>query len=140
MRQGLLYPLVVLALLTAPVSASMAAEKKGDAAHPWVDLAPVALPVVVEGQLRNYVFVSVRLTLAPQVVSKDVMEKEPIFRDALVRASHRTPFTIAGQLSRLDEAAIARFLMAEANRITGPGVVMRVDIRRATPQRRLVGS
>src|SRR5687767_7430079 len=65
----------------------------------YVDLLPVALPIVVDGRLVNYVFVYVRINLTSAALPNRVREREPHFRDALVRAGHRTPFTLPGDYS-----------------------------------------
>ena len=57
------------------------------------------MPIVVDGQLVNYVFVYVRLNLTSGANATRLREKEPFFRDALVRAGHRTPFVARRRLS-----------------------------------------
>lgn len=127
--------LLPLLLLTAPARAADKPEKP--AVH-YVALSPVALPIVVDGKVRNYIFVYIRLDLAPMADSQALQAQEPYFRDALVRAGHRTPFVVANDWTRLDETALKRTLMAEAARIAGPGVVTGVEITKSTPQRRAV--
>lgn len=124
--------LLSLLLLSAPAYAGEKSEKP--AAH-YVALSPVALPVIVGGKIRNYVFVYIRLDLAPSVDAQAWQEKEPYFRDALVRAGHHTPFVLPNDWSRLDEPALKRSLMADAERIAGRGVVVGVEITKSTPQR-----
>ena len=43
------------------------------------------MPIVVDGQLVNYVFVYVRINLKSGADVTKMREKEPFFRDALVR-------------------------------------------------------
>ena len=62
-------------------------------------------------------------------------DKEPYFRDALVRAAHRTPFTDPRSFIKLDEAALKRFMAAESARIAGPGAVTTIDIISAQPMK-----
>ena len=113
-----------------------ASEPSGPAPAPTLNLAALGLPVIAEGRIRNYVFVNVRLHLAGGADPARVRPKEPYFRDALVRAAHRTPFTLADDWTRLDAAAIARSVMAAAPALVGRGVVRRVEIVSQTPQRR----
>jgi hypothetical protein len=101
----------------------------------YVDVGPVALPVVDQGKLRNYIFVSVRLHLIPQADSETWRDKEPYFRDALVRAGHRTPFVIPGDWMKLDQAALKRSMLAEAVRIAGGNIFTSVEVTRTLPQR-----
>jgi len=94
----------------------------------YVDLSPVPLPVVVRGRLVNYVFVYVRINLAPGGDTPRWRDKEPYFRDALVRLGHRTPFTVPGDYTRLDEARLKAALYQLAVAITGPGEVTSIEI------------
>ena len=72
----------------------------------YVDLAPVPMPIIVNGRLVNYVFVYVRINLATGADTPRWRDKEPYFRDALVRLGHRTPFTWPSDYTRLDEARL----------------------------------
>ena len=101
----------------------------------YVDVGPVALPVIQQGKLRNYVFVTVRLHLIPQADAETWRDKEPYFRDALVRAGHRTPFVIPGDWMKLDQAALKRSMSAEAIRIAGRNIFTSIEVIRAVPQR-----
>ena len=84
----------VLILAPAAVRAGEAT-KAAPASQHAIDISTVALPIVWQGRVVNYVFTGVRVNLVP---SADAMrlrtEKEPFLRDALVRAGHRTPFVI----------------------------------------------
>jgi hypothetical protein len=110
----------------ALVQAALAQTKP--AAGQFVDLAPVGLPVVANGRLLNYVFVYARIDLTPSADLARWRDKEPYFRDALVRLGYRTPFTLPGDYTRLDEARLKAALFQAAVAITGPGVVARVEL------------
>jgi hypothetical protein len=101
----------------------------------YVDVGPVALPIIQQGKLRNYVFVIVRLHLTAQADPETWRDKEPYFRDALVRAGHRTPFVLPNDWMKLDEAALKRSTSADAIRIAGPNIFTSVEVRRSVPQR-----
>ena len=62
--------------------------------------------------------------------------KEAFLRDALVRAGHRTPFTVAGDWTVIDTAALSASLMRSAATIAGRGSVTRVEIVSQAPRRR----
>ena len=64
------------------------------------------MPIIVNGRLVNYVFVYVRINLATGADTPRWRDKEPYFRDALVRLGHRTPFTWPSDYTRLDEARL----------------------------------
>src|SRR6185312_9470462 len=117
---------VILALPLALTAGAAIAGPR--ASGQFVDLAPVGLPVVVNGRLVNYVFVYARIDLTPNADLPRWRDKEPYFRDALVRAGHRTPFTLPTDYTRLDEARLKATLLQAASAITGPGVVAGVEL------------
>ena len=123
------------ALLLALFAAAPAFAATADGEPQYVDVGPVALPIVDQGKLRNYVFVTVRLHLIGGVDAEIWRDKEPYFRDALVRAGHRTPFVIPGDWMKLDQAALKRSMLAEAIRIAGRNIFTSGEVIRATPQR-----
>lgn len=130
--------LIAAALLLLAQPAAAAAEKAGPAqVGQYVDLLPVSVPIVVRGKLVNYVFVYVRLNLAASADAARLRQKEPFFRDALVRLSHRTPFTNPADYNRVDEGRIAAGLIREAAGIVGPGAVRSVVVTSQTPQHRI---
>ena len=126
--------LLAAAMLCGPAAA--AEEKKGAEPPPAVDLSPVGLPIVWQGKLINYVFVTIHLPLSPRADAAKLREKEPYFRDALVRAAHRTPFVKPWDFTHIDRAALTAVMMRESARIAGPGQVLGVEIADETPQRR----
>jgi hypothetical protein len=132
MRASLILMVSALAI-AAPAVAGEGGAKP--AVGQYVDLQPVAVPVVDGGRLRNYVFVSVRLNLAARVDPTVLRAKAPYFRDALVRTSHRTPFSVPGDWTRIDEAALKASLYRQASAIAGPGVITGVVITSSQPQR-----
>lgn len=125
------------ALLAATAAqASGGGEAKKDAAGQYVDLAPIALPVVVGGKLINYVFVSLRLNLSPSADSVKLRAKEPWFRDAMVRAGHRQPFTNPKNYLVLDEARLKSVLLREAGAIAGAKNFTSAVVTSMTPKQR----
>jgi len=136
LRRALIFA-APLALLATAVSASeKEAKDEKTAVGQYVDLSPVALPIAVNGRLVNYVFAYVRINLTPNANSVKLREKEPFFRDALVRAGHRTPFTNPRDYTVLDGARLSAALTREATLIAGPGMVKSVVITSQTPKRR----
>jgi hypothetical protein len=125
----------VLLLLAGP---AQAAEKAGkEPVGQYVDLQPVGLPIVVRGQLVNYVFVYVRVNLTAEADTARVRQKEPFFRDALVRMAHRTPFANPADYNRIDESRVSAALMPQVSAIAGPGAVRSVVVTSQTPQHRV---
>jgi hypothetical protein len=125
-------------LFTLAAGAALAAEKKaakGDVGQ-YVDLQPVGLPIVSKGRLVNYVFVYVRINLTSGANAARLREKEPFFRDALVRAGHRTPFTVPTDLGAVDVPKLTAALSREAAAIAGPGQIRSVVVTSQAPRRR----
>ncbi len=127
--------LIALFLLLATPALAAEGEAKADTASQYIDISVVALPVIWKGKLINYVFVGIRLNVAKGFDAIALREKEPYFRDALVRAAHRTPFTDSKTFTKLDETALKRFIAAEAVRLLGPRAIASVDIVTSQPQR-----
>jgi hypothetical protein len=118
--------------------AAVAGEEKSKAVGQYVDLQPVAMPIVVDGQLVNYVFVYVRVNLKTGADVIRIRDKEPFFRDALVRDAHRTPFTVPGDWGKIDEAKLVSALTRDAAAITGPGIVASVSVTSQSPQKNVM--
>lgn len=101
-----------------------------------ISLAGVGLPVIAGGRLRNYVFVTLRLYLGGSATPESMRPKEAFLRDALVRAGHRTPFTVADDWTVIDARAMSASLMRSATAIAGRGSVVRVEVVSQAPRRR----
>ena len=136
MDRRLLILALPLVALAAPASA--ADDKKPKVVGNYVDLQPVAMPIIVGGQLVNYVFVYVRLNCTGGADVIPLRTTEPFFRDALVRLGHRTPFTVPGDWQRIDEARLSAALLHDAQTIAGPGNVASVVVTSQAPQRRVL--
>lgn len=130
---------LIAALIALSAGAAHAAEKKeakGDVGQ-YVDLQPVGLPIISKGRLVNYVFVYVRINLTSGANVSKWREKEPFFRDALVRAGHRTPFSHATDLSQVDVPRLTAALTRDAAAIAGPGQIRSVVVTSQAPRRRM---
>jgi hypothetical protein len=129
-------PALITAFALAATAASASEKKDGkkeDVGH-YVAVSPVALPVVVNGKVVNYVFVSVRIDLAPMVDASKMREREPYFRDALVRAAHRTPFTMASDYTKIDEPRLKAALYRDAVAIAGASAIKGVAVVSQAPK------
>lgn len=126
--------LLLSLLIAAPAQA--AEDKKGEAPKPQtIALEAVALPVIVDGRLINYVFVSIRLDLTPRADGAAVRAKEQYLRDDLVRTGHRTPFTRLDDYTRVDERKVKAELMRYAPTVVGPGLIQSVTITKQVSQK-----
>jgi hypothetical protein len=131
-------PLLIASSVIWAGDVHAAEDKKPKEVGNYVDLQPVGLPIVVDGRLVNYVFVYVRVNLKAGADVTKVRDKEPAFRDALVRDAHRTPFVIATDWQKVDEAKLVAAMIRDASAITGPGIVASVIITSQTPQKHVM--
>jgi hypothetical protein len=121
-------PMVLgLMMAVAPVQPVLAAAEKDKdkdkSASQTIALEAVALPVIVDGRLINYVFCSIRLDLYPNADGSKVRAKEEYFRDDLVRVGHRNPFTRKDDYTKVDEAKVKAEIMRIAPSLVGPGLI-----------------
>ncbi len=137
MRRNAQIASVLIAIVIAFTGSVTAAADKQPPPDQTVTLATTALPLVFDGQVVNYVLVSVKLLLTPRADSFALRDKEPYFRDALVRAAHRTPFVRAGDYNYLDEAKLKAAMYREATAIAGPGNIQAVVVLSQSARHRL---
>jgi len=131
-----------LALLASPAFARSAKkEKKGgkegegeDAPDPVIKLQSMALPIIANGKLINYVFVQTTITLKDGVPTAVFEGKEPVLRDAIVREAHTKPFVRPDSYVAIDEARLKAAILREANGLIGPGKVATVALVRQQPR------
>ena len=135
-RRILLISALCGSMAAGPLAAAQTKDTKSGGGQ-YVDMAPVALPIVSQGRLVNYVFVTLRLILRPGAVTTRMREKEPYFRDALVRLSARTPLNRPDDLTRVDERLVRSDMMAMSGPIVGPGMVTSVVVVHQAPQHRI---
>jgi hypothetical protein len=99
--------------------AATAATEDADVARS-LDMGGLVFPIFDENRkLKNYLFVSARLEAGP---GKDIWkyrEQQHFIRDAIVLASHRTSFNIAGDFKKLDEKLASAECLKAANEALG---------------------
>jgi hypothetical protein len=122
-------------IAVAPVQPVLAAGDKDKAAAQTIALEAIALPIIVDGRLINYVFCSIRLDLYPNVDGSKVRAKEEYFRDDLVRMGHRSPFTRKDDYTKVDEPRVRAEIMRIAPSLVGPGVIRSATIIKQSSQK-----
>ncbi len=125
---------LVVAGVLAVSSSAFAEEAKKDAADPSVKLASVGIPVFTGHTIDNYLFLSIKINLTPKGDETKLRDKEPYFRDALVRAAHKTSFAMPGHSDKLDEARFKAVMMQEWAPIAGPGAIASIEIVSQSPK------
>lgn len=93
-----------------------------------MDAPYLAVPVVRDGQLVNYLFVSVRVEVAQGVDLWRTRERAQFLRDALVRASHAHDLAAADDDNALNEARALEVYRAAAIQALGERAVGAISI------------
>lgn len=88
-----------------------------------MDAPYLAVPVVRDGQLTNYLFVSLRVEIANGVDLWATREKAHFLRDALVRASHANDLADPHDTNALNEARAVEVYRAAAIQALGARAV-----------------
>ena len=136
-RALLLAPLALLAATPAFANSPKKKGKEGEGeekADPVIKLQSMALPIIVDGRLVNYVFIQSSITLKPEILVTVFEGKEPMLRDAIVREAHSKPFMRPDSYVALDEVRLKASILRETNRLIGPGKVAMVTIVKQTPR------
>lgn len=136
MRRRDLFALGTLALAGTAATTASASDDAPPAGGVTSNIAGVGLPIISGGRIRNYVFVTVSLTLGGGFTPEQMRLKEPYFRDALVRAAYRTPFVLADDWTQVDAPAVCAMLMRAAPSIAGAGSIASVQVALQVPRRR----
>ena len=125
--------------IVAASSSARASEKKKAEGEPPVDhsvnLSPIGLPVIVDGRIRNYVFITLKLHLGEEATAEAIRAKQPFLKDALVRTGHTAPFTMPDDWATLSENKINAAMMAIAE-VVAPHSVTACEVLTQVPRRR----
>ncbi|GAM99470.1 hypothetical protein U91I_03124 [alpha proteobacterium U9-1i] len=93
-----------------------------------MDAPYLAVPVVRDGQLVNYLFVSIRIDIPQGVDLWRTRENAHFLRDALVRASHANQLSDPNDPNHLNEALALQVFRAAAVQTLGERAVGRISI------------
>lgn len=111
-----------------PGKAPAKANEAGNDVTRSMDAPYLAVPVVRDGRLVNYLFVSIRVDVAQGVDLWRTREKAHFLRDALIRAAYSQPLTNPNAPNTLDEARAIAVFRAAAIQTLGERAVGRVSI------------
>jgi len=108
------------------------AKEKGGASDADIsrsmDAPYLAVPVVRDGQLVNYLFVSLRIQISPHVDLWRTRERAQFLRDALVRASHANALADPNDINKLNQPLALQVYRAAAVQSLGAQAVAGVSI------------
>lgn len=99
---------------------------------PTVELPPFMAPVTVQGELRFYMYVVLKLDLTSDFKKSVVLEKVPYIQDAVLRDVHKSPIGSPADPEKIDEAVLAARFKPVVEAVLGPGVVDKVGFRNLT--------
>lgn len=121
-----------LAVARADEHGGAAAKEKGGGetgdVSRTMDAPYLAVPVVRDGQLVNYLFVSLRIQISPHVDLWRTRERAQFLRDALVRASHANALADPNDANKLNEALALQVYRAAAVQSLGAQAVAGISI------------
>ena len=123
------------AVCLALAAGAAAAEKPKAPQDESFLMSPVGLPIVVNGQVVNYVFVTLRVKLSPKADPNEMRALEPVLRDALVRTGGRAPFVRPDNYMTVDRPRVIRTLVAAADAAAGKGAVVSAEVVKEQAQR-----
>jgi len=98
-------------------------------------LSTVGVPIISGGRLVNYVLVRLTLSLTPGTDVSRMSEKEPYFRETLVRLAYHLHLNPANNLNRVDPALVSAKMLPLCQAIAGPGVVTGIEVKYQEPEK-----
>lgn len=96
---------------------------------PTISMPTLVTPVVVNGELQHYVFLSITLELTSDAHKNMMLEKIPYLQDAYLREVHRASVAKDDDPTVIDEAGLKDRLMSVSATVVGPNVVKLVTLR-----------
>lgn len=98
---------------------------------PALDMPPLVAPVIVNGELSRYVYLSVSLKLNDDSQKSMMLAKVPYIQDAFLREVHGASIAHDNDPSIVDEAALIARLMRVCDTVVGAGVVKTIELKNA---------
>lgn len=96
---------------------------------PTISMPALVTPVVVNGALEHYVFLSLTLELTSDEHKNMMLEKIPYLQDAYLREVHRASVAKDNDPKLLDEEGLKDRLMRVSATVVGPGIVKAITLR-----------
>ena len=96
---------------------------------PTVSMPVLVTPVVVEGDLHHYVFLSVTLELTSDEHKNMMLEKIPYLQDAYLREVHGQSVARDNDPAVVDEDGLKARLMRVSATVVGPNIVKTITLR-----------
>ncbi len=103
----------------------------GTPGEPTIGMPTLIAPVIVNGELDHYVYLTVTLKLNDGNQRTMVSKKIPYLQDAFLREVHGPSIAHDNDPSTVDEAALLARLMRACERVVGAGIVRTIEIKNA---------
>jgi len=98
-------------------------------AVPTVSMPMLVAPVMVNGQMAKYVYLSVTLVLGDESEKRVMLDKIPYIQDAFLREVHGATIALGEDPEVLDEEGLQRRLLAVCAKVAGPDIVKKIELR-----------
>lgn len=98
---------------------------------PNVDMPGLVSPVIVDGELHRYVYLSLKLKLSGTDQRSMILEKIPYLQDAFLREVHGGSIAFNNDPSIVDEAGVVKRLMHVCEGVVGVGPVKQIEIMKS---------
>jgi hypothetical protein len=122
---------LALGTLALPVAAS-AQDKGAKTGDPLtVELSGVALPVVRNGALVNYLFGVINIQMGDAGSTFFLRENSYLLRDAIVRIASRAPIPVGPTPGSFDRVAVTRVVLQAIQAVRPNARVVRVTVLEA---------
>lgn len=141
MKRAIAAALIASTMLTGLAASARASEhaQTSDASRS-MDAPYIAVPVVRNGVLVNYIFVTLRIDIASSVDLWRTRERAHFLRDALVRAAHHTQLADPNRDDLLNTPLTLATFRAAAQQSLGPQAVSNIAIVAVYSTKRAGGS
>jgi hypothetical protein len=96
---------------------------------PTITMPVLVTPVVVNGELQHYLFLSVTLELTGDEHKNMMLEKIPYLQDAYLREVHRASVAKDNDATVLDEEGLKERLFRVSATVVGPNIVKAIALR-----------
>ena len=112
----------------APAAAHASDEPKESSADRQMVAPNIVTPVVRDGKLVNYLFVTVEVDFTDKANALKLRDRAHFLRDALLKASHRTPLADPKADDKLNTSAAIAVFRTAATSVLGAENIKTVSI------------
>lgn len=130
--------ILLVCLCAAPAWAGGHGAKKAEAEGafagpriPTISMPTLVAPMIVDGALHHYVFLSVTLELTDDNHKSMMLEKIPYLQDAFVREVHGPSIAKNNDPALIDDESLKARLLRASAAVVGADIVRTIELRDA---------